>query len=106
MQQMSSTCFGDILGFGTTNEIYDSFADSFISNLKAILVSLSGKESRSMKRLSYVAEVVRHILKDILTGDLEVRASLPRRRVLNETTALVLAAATNSRESGTIKLIR
>ena len=106
MQRMSVTCFNDILEFGTTSEIYDSFADPYVAKLKAMLASLSGREGRSVKRPTYVAEVARVILKEILAGDLEERTGISRSKLFNETAALVLAGLGSPRPSGHVKLVK
>jgi AcrR family transcriptional regulator len=76
MHQMTPTCFNDVMQFGTTREIYETFSAACSNRLTQLLAVSLGSAKVDMARIAFVTEMVRVVFEDMHSGEFTDRTGL------------------------------
>jgi AcrR family transcriptional regulator len=96
LRQITPDCFNDIVGYSTTCELYEAFTRSCAQQLLDVLTQASGEGGDNLATNRFVAEVVRVLFDEIVTGELEETTGLNNREVLEHLLRLVQSTAHGS----------
>lgn len=96
MKHMSPLCFEDVLHYGPSRDLYDSYRSAAAARLSDALVAGAGKATVDQRHVAFAVDAARRVLDGIYLGTLLDHCELTRDEAVSDLLQMVTAVTGNA----------